>query len=226
MRALIIRLAASALAATLTPPALAQFAPGQIPEIPAFLPMASAVPMTEASPIDGTWTITSIGKRIRIEGGRAYAVDPWLHMFVLKIQPGMVVIRNIRSADGRTYTGEDLPLMGAFTGTLSPQGSLDVSVAGALGPVRYSLSPVELDNRSWYQQIMAGGSPVAPPATLPAPPPGAAPIGPPPVPVEPRPVDPQPVAAAPPPDDEQAGGGVTCKEVVYQEETDDFACIR
>jgi len=225
MRTLVIHLAAAALAATLMPPAVAQFAPGQVPEIPAFLPMASAVPKAEASPIDGTWTVTSIGKRIRIEGGRAYAVDPWLHMFVLKIQPGMVVIRNIHTSDGRTYTGEDLPLMGAFNGTLTPQGSIDVSVAGALGPVRYSLSPVELDNRSWYQQVLAGGAPVAPPATTPvmppATPPDTTPVAPSPVPVEPP-----PVAVVPPADVDLADGGMTCKDVVYREDTDDFECIR
>jgi len=212
MRTLVICLAAAMLAATLAPPALAQFAPGQVPEIPAFLPMASAVPKTEASPIDGTWTVTSIGKRIRIEGGRAYAVDPWLHMFVLKIQPGMVVIRNIRSSDGRTYTGEDLPLMGAFNGTLNPQGSIDVSVAGALGPARYSLSPVELDNRSWYQQVLAGDAPVAPPPAAEEPPPAFD--------------GPTPVAVAPPATDDHAGGDMTCKDVVYREDTDDFECIR
>jgi len=221
MRTLVIRLAAVALAAALAPSAQAQLAPGQIPEIPAFLPMASAVPKTEASPIDGTWTVTSIGKRIRIEGGRAYAVDPWLHMFVLKIQPGMVVIRNIRTTDGRTYSGEDLPLMGAFNGTLNAQGSIDVMVAGALGPARYTLSPVELDNRSWYQQVMAGGTPVAPPATAPVePPPAAAPVAPPVAPVEPP-----PVAVAPPAEEGPTGGSLTCKNVVYREETDDFECI-
>jgi hypothetical protein len=62
MRTLAIRLAAAALFALPLPPAVAQLAPGQIPEIPAFLPMASAVPKTEASPIDGTWTVTSIGR--------------------------------------------------------------------------------------------------------------------------------------------------------------------
>ena len=72
---------------------------GQIPQIPAFLPMMTAVPVTQAQPIDGIWTISSLGKRIRIEGGRAYAVDPWVHMFVLKIQPGMVVIKDIQAAE-------------------------------------------------------------------------------------------------------------------------------
>lgn len=70
--------------------------PGQIPQIPAFLPMAHTVAKTQPMPIDGTWTISATGKQIRIEGGRAYAVDPWVHLFVLKIQPNMVVIKDIK----------------------------------------------------------------------------------------------------------------------------------
>lgn len=217
MRKLLIRLAVAASALALTLPASAQLAPGQIPEIPAFLPMAATVPKSEATPIDGTWTISSIGKRIRIEAGRAFAVDPWLHLFVLKIQPGMVVIRNIRTTDGRVYSGDDLPLMGTFSGTLNSQGSIDVTVAGALGPVRYTLSPVELDNRDWYQQVVGGQA-----AVIPVTPPAAPPVAPPPT----APVEPPPVAVAPPADTNPGGGAMSCKNVVYREETDDFECIQ
>jgi hypothetical protein len=34
---------------------------GQVPQIPAFLPKSSEVPLTERLPIDGEWTISSIG---------------------------------------------------------------------------------------------------------------------------------------------------------------------
>ena len=36
--------------------------------------------------------ISANRKRVRIQAGRAFAVDPWLHLFVLKIEPMMVVI--------------------------------------------------------------------------------------------------------------------------------------
>lgn len=118
----------------------------QIPEIPAFLPTMMDVPATQKSPIDGEWVISSIRKRIKIDAGRAYALDPWLHLFVLKIEPLMVVIKNIqRTAPGR-YVGEDLPLVGTFNATLMPNGYLAVNVAGMLGPVNYNLIPVRLDN--------------------------------------------------------------------------------
>ena len=122
------------------------FGGGQVPQIPAFLPFMTSVPMTEPLPIDGEWMIDSIRKRIRIEGGRAYAVDSWLHLFVLKNEPLMVVIQDIKSAGPGQYSGQDLPLMGAWAAHLQPNGTLKVSVAGMLGPVSYNLLPVKMDS--------------------------------------------------------------------------------
>lgn len=173
-------LCAAVLFAVLTAPALAQTP--QIPQIPAFLPTADQVPATQPMPLDGTWLVNTIRKKIRIEGGRAYAVDPWLHMFVLKVEPGMVVLRDIAPAAPGKYTGSDLPLMGQLTATVQPDRSLAVSVQTALMPVQYKLIPVQLDNPQWYaQEMIAAGiaapqSPApgayqpAPPAYQPAPP--------------------------------------------------------
>ena len=44
-------------------------------QIAAFLPNKDAVPISKAMAIDGDWRINTIGKVIRIEGGRAYAVE-------------------------------------------------------------------------------------------------------------------------------------------------------
>ncbi|NOX69587.1 MAG: hypothetical protein GXP15_10405 [Gammaproteobacteria bacterium] len=127
-------------------PGQAQQVGGQIPRIPEFLPMAHTIPQTQASPIDGEWVITSIDKRIRIQAGRAYAVDPWLHMFILKIQPMMVVIKDITRTQPGQYSGQDLPLMGAWSARLGSDGTLSVSVNGALGPAQYSLMPISQDD--------------------------------------------------------------------------------
>ncbi|WP_405229699.1 hypothetical protein [Lentisalinibacter sediminis] len=173
-------LCAAVLFAVLAAPALAQTP--QIPQIPAFLPSADQVPATQPMPLDGTWLVNTIRKKIRIEGGRAYAVDPWLHMFVLKVEPGMVVLRDIAPAAPGRYTGSDLPLMGQLTATVQPDRSLAVSVQTALMPVQYKLIPLQLDNPQWYAQemtaagIAAPQSPApgayqpAPPAYQPAPP--------------------------------------------------------
>lgn len=129
---------------------------GQIPQIPAFLPSMTDVPMTEKLPIDGEWVVNTIRKRIRIEGGRAYAVDPWVHLFVLKVEPLMVVIQDIKRTGPGQYSAQDLPLMGAWTAQIQPDGSLKVSVAGALGPANYSLIPVRMDDQQSFDLEKAG----------------------------------------------------------------------
>jgi len=128
-----------------------------IPTIPAFLPTTAAVPAGAAMPIDGEWTIAALGKRIRIEAGRAYAVDPWLHAFVLQIQPGMVVIQNLqRTAPGR-YSGDDLPLMGRFDAQMdTTTGVLNVTVASVLGTIRYQLLPSSLDDQARFDAERRG----------------------------------------------------------------------
>lgn len=135
----------------------------QIPQIPAFLPLSVDVPMTKKLAIDGEWMISTIKKRIRIEGGRAYAIDSWLHLFVLKIQPLMVVSKDWRRTGPGEYTGQDLPLMGAFTAKLGRDGNLSVSVAGALGPVTFSLIPIRMDNQRRFERAKAGKADRRPP---------------------------------------------------------------
>ena len=131
----------------------------EMPKIPAFLPMMTEVPATSAMPIDGEWMVSANRKRIRIEGGRAYAVDPWVHLFVLNIEPMMVVISDIRRVGPGQYRGKDLPLMGEFSATLTPDGVMDITVAGMLGPVKYKLMPVSINDQNWFAQEKQGGAP-------------------------------------------------------------------
>ncbi|MDA0663683.1 MAG: hypothetical protein O3B08_12745 [Proteobacteria bacterium] len=111
-----------------------------VPQIPAFLPDKYSVPETEPLPIDGVWMISTIGKRIRIENGRAYAVDPWLHLFILQVKPDMVVLQNFRrSGSAGQFMADDLPLQGPASFQLKPDGNIKVTVQGAFGPVGYDL---------------------------------------------------------------------------------------
>ncbi len=119
--------------------ALAQAA--GVPQMNAFLPNKAAVAAGERMDIDGVYTISTIGKSIRIDRGRAYAVDPWLHMLTLKVEPNMVVMRNIQMTGRGQYVGDDLPLMGKAKMTVSPEGAINVTVAGMVGPVNYALIP-------------------------------------------------------------------------------------
>ena len=172
-------------------PATAQVVP-QVPQIPAFLPMFDSIAPTPPQPLDGTWLITSIRKKIRIEGGRAYAVDGWVHMMVLKVEPGMVVIKDIAPTAPGKYTGNDLPLLGTWDARVEADRSIAVTVKTAMMPISYKLVPMQLDNPQWYAQEMqaaglsvpsinyapqAPGYQPAPPGYRP-PPPAAAPPSP------------------------------------------------
>lgn len=68
-------------------------------------------------------------------------MDPWLHLFVLKIEPLIVVLKELRRTGPGQYTGQDLPLMGKLTASLMSDGTLGASGAGALGPANHSLIP-------------------------------------------------------------------------------------
>lgn len=130
-----------------------------IGEIPAFLPLAHSVaPLEQAMPLDGVWNITSINKRIRFDRGRVYAVDSWLHLFVLKIQPNMVVMKDVSRTGAGEYTSNDLPLMGKAVLKANADGNLHVSVASVLGPVKYLLAQVDLDDRGWFNRDRKGES--------------------------------------------------------------------
>lgn len=111
---------------------------GGIPQLGAFLPHVTTVPPTaDASPIDGYWTVDAIGKRIRVERGRAYAVDGWNHALFLRVQPNMVVMTDIERTGATTYAAKDLPLMGDATFTVGADGIVSVMV----GKVGYKLIP-------------------------------------------------------------------------------------
>lgn len=126
----------------------------QIPQIPAFLPRAEQVSVTQAMPIDGVWMINTIGKKVRIEGGRAVVIDGWMHLFVLDIQPGMVVIQNIMPTAAGKYGADDLPLMGKWKATVQSDRSLSVVVETAVGAMPYKMLPVQIDNQQWFDQEM------------------------------------------------------------------------
>lgn len=101
-----------------------------IPQIDAFLPYAAQVPAGAATPIDGDWTISTINKTIRIEGGRAYAIDPWNHGLALKIRPNMVVLQDIKQLSETQYTAYNLPFMADADMQIQPDGSIAVQVNG------------------------------------------------------------------------------------------------
>lgn len=115
-------------------------------QIPAFLPERIEVQPGEAQAIDGVWRISSNRKRIRIDRGRAYALDPWVHAFTLKIQPGMVVAKNITSLGNGRYRAQDLPLLADTEYQLQSNGKLKVTAAYGAQKISFELTPVEIDD--------------------------------------------------------------------------------
>lgn len=151
-----------------------------VPKIAAFLPDQYDVARTAPLPIDGVWRVNTINKKIRIEQGRAFALDPWRHLFVMQVNPGMVVLQDFRRTGPGVYAAEDLPMAGPATLTLNREGHLDVSVQGPLGPVRYRLIRLDAQypDALSHELIAMNGTPappVAPPAFAPPP---AAPVTP------------------------------------------------
>ena len=195
-----------------------------VPQIPAFLPDKYSVPETEPLPIDGVWMISTIGKRIRIESGRAFAIDPWLHLFVLKVQPDMVVMQNFRrTGSAGQFTADDLPLQGVATFQLQPNGNLKASVQSMFGPVPYELirkEPAFPDALGAEIAAMSGGTYAPPPAAYPTPPPAAFPAPPPSTFPAPSPAPAPPPAATP-------GGGnplADCRNLGVDTATGDIVC--
>ncbi|MEP4890916.1 MAG: hypothetical protein ABJV04_12880 [Aliiglaciecola sp.] len=126
----------------------------QIPEIGAFLPSITDVKPKEVSPIDGLWTISSLDKVVRIDRGRIYAIEGWTHLFVLKIQPGMVVIHPFKQQSPGVFVGDDLPLQGPLKAILTGDRILDINVDGALGEVNYQMIPQQLDDTDAFNQLI------------------------------------------------------------------------
>jgi hypothetical protein len=126
----------------------------QIPEVGAFLPSITKVKPKEVSVVDGLWSVSSIDKVVRIDRGRIYAIDSWMHLLVLKIKPGMVVIHPFTEQFPGIFVGDDLPLQGPLRAELTGDRILDVTVKGALGEVNYQLIPQQLDDPAGFNELV------------------------------------------------------------------------
>ena len=105
------------------------------------LPTANEVSPGRRTQIDGIWRISTLNKRVRIDRGRAIAVDGWRHMLFWEVKPGMVVIEDIHRSDG-VYKGYDLLLQGPWRASYDRHGRLDVMVNDSIG---FQLFPADDD---------------------------------------------------------------------------------
>lgn len=125
------------------------------------LPQLIGVPATQSTAIDGVWRLATNKARIRIEAGRAYALDPWVYLLLWQVKPQMVVMRNFREAAIGRFDADDLLLAGPATLTLINPDQLRVEVRGALAPVTYKLQLVEAADSSALKHLWSSLSAVS-----------------------------------------------------------------
>ncbi|NRA29124.1 MAG: hypothetical protein HRU11_02600 [Parvularculaceae bacterium] len=177
-----------------------------IPVVDAFLEDKQMVPMTASQPIDGIWMIDNIQKRVRFESGRAYAVEGWLHALSLKVQPNMVVVKDVVQTRAGEWQGQDLPLMGKAVYTLQANGKMVGVVTGMTGRQTLVLTPMAMDSPAAFASAMqeAGHSPTAVRVAQALPPESSyrPPAYQPPAPVQQPPVNPTPAPTPTPVEEE------------------------
>jgi len=101
----------SILAAMLVASPIAIASPAQA-QMAAMLPTADSVEPAAATDADGTYMVSTINKRITIDRGRAYVVDPWIHALIFRVERGMVTLQNFRQTGPDEFEADDLPMMG------------------------------------------------------------------------------------------------------------------
>ena len=112
----------------------------------AALPNRYAVDLADKLPIDGIWRISTNDKRLRIERGRAFAVDGWNHALLFKVKPDQVTMTNMREVQPGRYQGRDILLNGDAQLTLREDGDLDVKVSLFPFPAKFVLYREGLDD--------------------------------------------------------------------------------
>ncbi|MEP3227514.1 MAG: caspase family protein [Parasphingorhabdus sp.] len=93
------------------------------------LPYRDMVAPGKPMAIDGVWTISTLNKRLKIEKGRAYALDGWIHAQFWQIVSNMVVHRDIKRIGTGRYVGRDLSLNVKSRFNLLPDGNIKVRLS-------------------------------------------------------------------------------------------------
>lgn len=120
----------------------------------AALPNRYAVDLAEPLAIDGVWRISTNNKRLRIERGRAFAVDGWNHVLLFKVKPDQVTTINLRQAEPGRWLGRDILLNGDTELTLREDGDLDVTVKTFPFPAKFKLLREGLDNPDALRAVL------------------------------------------------------------------------
>lgn len=115
------------------------------------LPSRYDIERGPALPIDGVWTLSTNGKRLRIEGGRVFAVDSWVHLIVARVYTDQVVMRDLVRSDPGIYAARDILIGGDAKLRLRDDGNLDVRVATFPVPVDFRLIREGVDDQQAFE---------------------------------------------------------------------------
>jgi hypothetical protein len=108
------------------------------------LPTANEVKPSKKMRIDGEYRISTLNKRVLVDRGRAIVLEGWKHMLLWDVEPGMVVVRDIKHVGNGQFTGRDLPLNADWRAQHNKANrSLSVVATGPMGATRYELVPVD-----------------------------------------------------------------------------------
>ncbi|WP_298302108.1 caspase family protein [uncultured Erythrobacter sp.] len=118
----------------------------------AALPGRYAIDLGAPLPIDGVWRISTNDKRLRIERGRAFAVDGWNHALLFRVEPEQVTMTDMRREAAGSYLGRDILLNGDAQLTLRADGNLGVKVSTFPFPVEFVLIREALDDPATLEE--------------------------------------------------------------------------
>ena len=112
----------------------------------AALPDRYAIDLGARMPMHGVWRISTNDRRLRIERGRAFAVDGWNHALLFRVEPEQVTMVDVRREDPGVFLSRDILLNGDARMTLRADGNLDVTVGTFPFPVSFVLIREALDD--------------------------------------------------------------------------------
>ncbi|MGE3690019.1 MAG: RICIN domain-containing protein [Novosphingobium sp.] len=117
------------------------------------LPVFGEVEPAEALEIDGIWKVVGLGKRVLIEKGHSYVLDPWVHLFTVKVDKGQVVSTSITRAGPRTFSAYDNLLQQRMIWRVNADRSISASGSGFLAP-SFRMEPVELARPRAFEDML------------------------------------------------------------------------
>lgn len=110
------------------------------------LPDRYAITGSKTLPIDGVWRLSTNGKRMRFDKGRAFAVDGWNFSLVFRVEPDQVTMRDLRQTVPGKYEGFDILLNAPGKLKVRKDGNLEVEIATWPFPTKFQMIRVAIDH--------------------------------------------------------------------------------